>query len=111
MAVAFGAPGADGDRGPAGCGAPVDGTGVVAGDVLAQAVEFCAFAAGQDAGTAVEFTQTSEFRREVLAAGERGQNPYGPGNSVGALAVEEAQGAVGADGDAAGLAVAAAGGA
>ncbi len=41
--------------GLAGRGAPVDGAGVVAGNVLAQAVEFRALAAGQDAGAAVEF--------------------------------------------------------
>ena len=95
----------------AGGGAPVDGAGVVAGDVLAQGVEFRAFAAGQDAGAAVEFAQAGQFRGEVLAAGEGGQDAYGPGDLVGALAGEEAEGAVGADRDAVGLAVAAAGGA
>lgn len=73
MAVAFRAPGAYGDRGLAGCGAPVDGSGVVAGDVLAEAVEFGALAAGQHAGAAVEFAEPGQSRGEVLAAGEGGR--------------------------------------
>ncbi len=111
MAVAFGAPGAYRDRGLAGGGAPVDGAGVVAGDVFAQAVELRALAAGQDAGAAVEFAQAGEFRREVLAAGEGGQDANRPGDRVGALAGEEAERAVGTDGHSVCVAVAAAGGA
>ena len=97
MAVAFGTPGAYGDRGLAGCGAPVDGTGVVAGDVLAEAVELRALAAGQDAGAAVEFAQAGQLRGQVLAAGEGGQDAYGPGDVVAALAGGEAERAVRAD--------------
>lgn len=111
MAVAFGAPGAYRDCCLAGGGAPVDGAGVVTGDVLAQAVEFRAFAAGQDAGAAVEFAQAGEFRGEVLAAGERGQDADRPRDGVGALAGEEAEGAVGTDCHSVCVAVAAAGGA
>lgn len=110
MPVAFGAPGADGHLVLAGRGAPVDGAGVVAGDVVAEAVELGALAAGQDAGTAVEFAQAGQPGREVLAAGEGRQDPDGPGGRLGALAGPQAQGAVGADRDAVGLAVAAAGG-
>ena len=63
VAVAFGTPGADGDGGLAGGGAPVDGAGVVAGHVLAQAVELGALAAGQDAGAAVELAQPGQLAR------------------------------------------------
>lgn len=48
---------------------------------------------------------------EVLAAGEGWQDSYGPGHLVAALAGEETEGAVRADGDAVRLAVASAGGA
>jgi hypothetical protein len=111
VAVAFGAPGAYGDRGLAGCGAPVDGAGLVTGDVLAQAVELGALAAGEHAGAAVQFAEAGQFGGQVLAAGERGQDAYRPEGLVGALAGEEAEGAVGADGDPVGPAIASAGGA
>lgn len=73
MAVAFGAPGAYRDRGLPGRGSPVDGAGVVAGDVLAEAVEFRALATGEDAGAAVQFAQAGQLGGQVLAAGERGR--------------------------------------
>ena len=109
-AVAFGAPGADGEGLPAGGGAPVDGAGVVAGGVVAEAVEFGAFAAGQDAGAAVEFAEPGELGGEVLATGEGGQDAQGPGDVVTALPGREAEWTVGADGDAYGVVVAASGG-
>ncbi len=109
--VAFGAPGAYGDGGLAGGRAPVDGTGVVAGDVLAQTVELRALAAGEDAGAAVEFAEAGQLGGQVLAAGERGQNADRPRHPVGALAGEEAEWTVRADRDAVGLAVTATGGA
>ena len=111
MAVALGAPGADGDGGPAGGGAPVDGAGVVTGNVVAQAVELGAFAAGQDAGAAVEFAQPGESGGQVLAAGEGWQDADRPRDAVAALAGGQAERAVRADGDAVCVAVAAAGGA
>ena len=63
VAVAFGTPGAYRDRRLAGGGAPVDRAGVVAGNVLAEAVELRALAAGQDAGAAVEFAQAGQLGR------------------------------------------------
>src|SRR5690606_10115275 len=66
VTVPLGTPGADRDRRLTGRGAPVDGTGVVAGDVLAQAVELGALTPRQDAGAAVEFPQTGQLRRQVL---------------------------------------------
>src|ERR671922_103306 len=50
------------------------------------AVELGALAPGEDRGAAVEFSQTGEFRGQVLPAGERRQDAYGPGHGVAALA-------------------------
>ncbi len=108
--VALRAPGADGDGLAAGGGAPVDGAGVVARGVVAEAVELGAFATGEDAGAAVEFAEPGQFSRQVFAAGEGRQDAHGPRDVVAALAGRETEGAVGADRDADGVVVAAAGG-
>lgn len=111
MAITLGAPGADGDRGLSGRGPPVDRAGVVTRDVLAEAVELGALTAGQHAGAAVQFAEAGQAGGQVLAAGEGRQDTDGPGDLVVALPGGEAQGAVRADGDPFGSAVAAAGGA
>lgn len=110
MAVALGAPRTDGHRGPAGGGAPVDGAGVVAGDVVAEAVELGALTARQEAGAAVEFAEPGQPGGQVLAAGEGRQDADRPGDGVCSLAGEEAERSVRTDRHAVGVAVAAAGG-
>ena len=59
-------------------GAPVDRTHVVSCDVLAQRIELGALAAHHDRCRTVQLAQPSEARRQMLAPGERGENPQRP---------------------------------
>ena len=63
-----------------GGGAPVDRAHVVALDVVAQAVELGALAAGAHGGAAVELAQHGEPARQVPARRERVQRAHRPGH-------------------------------
>ena len=76
--VPLGPPGADHDGGRPGGAPPVDGADVVAGHVLAQAVELGALAALQDGGPAVQLAQPGQPAGQVLAGVERRQGADGP---------------------------------
>ena len=76
--VALRPPGPHHDGGRPGGAPPVDGADVVAGDVLAQAVELGALAALQDGGPAVQLAQPGQPAGQVLAGGERRQRPDRP---------------------------------
>ncbi len=103
-------PGPDGHIRPARRGTPVDGTGVVSGRVVPQAVELGPLAAGQDAGAAVEFAEAGQFARQESSTGEGGKDADGPGDLVMTLAGGEPERAVRTDRDTYRFAVSAAGG-
>ena len=95
--VPFGPPGPHHHRGGPGRAAPVDGAHVVAGHVLAQAVELGALAALQDGRPAVELAQPGQPAGQVLAGVERRQRADGPRRGVLGLAAGHAQRAEGPD--------------
>ena len=73
--IPFRTPGAHHHLLAPGRGAPVDGPHVVADHVVAQRVELGALTPHLQAGAAVEFAQSGQLARQVLARGERRQHP------------------------------------
>lgn len=105
VTVPLGTPCAHRDGGLTCGGSPVDGAGVVAGHIRAQAVELRALATGEDTGAAVELAESGETGRQMLPAGEGRQDPYRPRDLVIPLPGGQAQRPERADGDALGPAV------
>ena len=101
-AVLLGLPGAHDEVAAPRGGPPVDGPHVVAVDVVAQAVELGALAAGAHRGPAVELAQDREPARQVLAGREGVEGADRPGHLDRALPGGEAEGPADAHGHAVG---------
>ena len=97
--VALGPPRAHHDVGTTRGGAPVDGSDVVADDILTQRIEFGALAADQHRDHAVQLAQLGQPRRQMLAGQERRQDADLPRHPVRALPACQAERSDRAGGD------------